>query len=1062
MSRKRKPLSNISLEEASKKSKKDDDDQDSYSRRAGTVNHMTLKNFMCHSLLEVDFRSNNVSFVIGRNGSGKSAILTALIVGLGGKANLTSRGTNVKGFIKAGKASCSVEIELCNEGPMAYKPKVYGKSIKIIRNLTPTSSTYRIKSASGETISNLAKEIQNITTSLNIQVDNPVCVLTQDTSRNFLSSNDPKNKFSLFMRATKLEMLESEFKIISNNRNNSIKALKDKKNNFSNLADELNRLKRKIDGHQSIVNLKEQKIMLQTEMLWAEVRDAEEELAQDQEKVNKIVKKMEDFKKTTQNKKQDIQSYEENVREYNQQHEQLRNQLDLHRRTENDNKTRMEQFQNAYNRKRQEKQNVSIEIDSRNKDVQTLQKEISEANDNMTKVEQQKQQRMKELQDMQGKLSGFDKHLETARNDLFHIKSDLARKKEDELSLKGEVEQFNHKIASEKGSLEALRKGSGNVLMLYGKSMPRVLQLIEQNKARFKQVPKGPLGAYIKLKDEKWAVAVEGYLGQAMLRAFTVDNQQDSKLLRQIFSTCMEAGERQPTIITSRFIHKKHDVRKNLVKAPSDCAVLYNVLAIEDPIVSNCIVDQMSVENILLVEDNRRAIELLSQRERVPRNCAQAVTIGGDRYYPDPHYKTYASTYKRARFLQVDTEEHAQLIEENITNMTNKRQVMCNQLKALQKEMQGQYQQQQELEEKIRKVNLAKSRISTRYEDLNNELDPEAHDVTNLETVLQEVNTIITTKSAELESINEELKEIKQEIVEAKELLLRSKNDCKSLEERTCSLLEKIEEHKAKIRQMTVDKDYDQRKLQDYQRKVNEGQEIVNGKEKNARKKAIDASKLGERPAELRTVPEIFKEVQEISKTIARIETEADNIDQVASRYKELHEKYNTVSNVMRALEKNLDILGHSVEQRHKHYKLTENFFITFMKHSFKKILEFRQFKGTIDIDMEGRKLELVVIPQQGSQGQGTTSNLSGGERSFSTVAFLYALWQCMDFPFYFLDEFDVYMDKLNRTKVIDILMHHARSKPDLQFVFLTPQDISFVTREAAILRLQDPERYTQ
>lgn len=66
--------------------------------------------------------------------------------------------------------------------------------------------------------------------------------------------------------------------------------------------------------------------------------------------------------------------------------------------------------------------------------------------------------------------------------------------------------------------------------------------------------------------------------------------------------------------------------------------------------------------------------------------------------------------------------------------------------------------------------------------------------------------------------------------------------------------------------------------------------------------------------------------------------------------------------------------------------------------------------QGTIEIDMKEKKLELIVIPQHGSQGLTTTSNLSGGERSFSTVAFLYSLWQCMEFPFYFLDEFDVYM----------------------------------------------------
>lgn len=67
--------------------------------------------------------------------------------------------------------------------------------------------------------------------------------------------------------------------------------------------------------------------------------------------------------------------------------------------------------------------------------------------------------------------------------------------------------------------------------------------------------------------------------------------------------------------------------------------------------------------------------------------------------------------------------------------------------------------------------------------------------------------------------------------------------------------------------------------------------------------------------------------------------------------------------------------------------------------------------QGTIEIDHEQQKLDMVVYPQHGSsQGSGQTHILSGGERSYSTVAFLHALWQVMEYPFYFLDEFDVFM----------------------------------------------------
>lgn len=51
---------------------------------------------MCHSNLVIDFHSR-VNFLVGSNGSGKSAVLAALVLGLGGKAKDTNRSSSVKG-----------------------------------------------------------------------------------------------------------------------------------------------------------------------------------------------------------------------------------------------------------------------------------------------------------------------------------------------------------------------------------------------------------------------------------------------------------------------------------------------------------------------------------------------------------------------------------------------------------------------------------------------------------------------------------------------------------------------------------------------------------------------------------------------------------------------------------------------------------------------------------------------------------------------------------------------------------------------------------------------------
>lgn len=90
----------------------------------------------------------------------------------------------------------------------------------------------------------------------------------------------------------------------------------------------------------------------------------------------------------------------------------------------------------------------------------------------------------------------------------------------------------------------------------------------------------------------------------------------------------------------------------------------------------------------------------------------------------------------------------------------------------------------------------------------------------------------------------------------------------------------------------------------------------------------------------------------------------------------------------------------------------------------FWSVLIYVFLQGHIDIDHDRKTLDLVVVPQHGSQNEGAKHILSGGERSYSTVAFLMSLWQVMEYPFYFLDEFDVFM--VRRLKTERVLVRDA------------------------------------
>ena len=87
----------------------------------GIIETITCINFMCHAYLEIPL-GPLINFVVGRNGSGKSAILTALAICLGGKASSTNRGQSLKSFIMTGQEFVlpldrDTEIILTGSGP---------------------------------------------------------------------------------------------------------------------------------------------------------------------------------------------------------------------------------------------------------------------------------------------------------------------------------------------------------------------------------------------------------------------------------------------------------------------------------------------------------------------------------------------------------------------------------------------------------------------------------------------------------------------------------------------------------------------------------------------------------------------------------------------------------------------------------------------------------------------------------------------------------------------------------------------------------------------------------
>lgn len=157
--------------------------------------------------------------------------------------------------------------------------------------------------------------------------------------------------------------------------------------------------------------------------------------------------------------------------------------------------------------------------------------------------------------------------------------------------------------------------------------------------------------------------------------------------------------------------------------------------------------------------------------------------------------------------------------------------------------------------------------------------------------------------------------------------------------------------------------------------------------------------------------------------------------------------------------------LTHALDQRKKHWKLFRSSISMRARATFCYLLSERRFRGLLLVDHNKKALEMTVQPSGDvKDGVGRqTKTLSGGEKSFSTICLLLALWDAMGSPLRCLDEFDVFMDSVNRDVSMKMIIQAAARSSGRQYILITPQamnnkDVKSM-RDVTVIKMTDPER---
>jgi chromosome segregation ATPase len=145
------------------------------------------------------------------------------------------------------------------------------------------------------------------------------------------------------------------------------------------------------------------------------------------------------------------------------------------------------------------------------------------------------------------------------------------------------------------------------------------------------------------------------------------------------------------------------------------------------------------------------------------------------------------------------------------------------------------------------------------------------------------------------------------------------------------------------------------------------------------------------------------------------------------------------------AIDDNVELLTDDLTNRRKKWRLFRQHIVDMTNETFNDILNRKGSSGELEFSHDEGTLDLNV--QKDSTQESTQTKdvkaLSGGERSFTTLALLLALGERLETPFRVMDEFDVFLDPVARKIALDTLVETAKAMVNRQFIFITPQDLS-------------------
>ena len=998
----------------------------------GIIESVTCVNFMCHVRLHCEF-GPLLNFIVGENGSGKSAILTALTLCLGGKASSTNRGGSLKSFVKEGCDRAMLAVKIKNRGQDAYKPDIFGESVIVERHFSKSGvSGFRVKTAMGQTYSTKKQEVDELAEYYALQVDNPLNILSQDNARQFLNSSTKTQKYKFFIEGVQLQQLDNDYRLISESLGQMVAKVPDQEERVKHSAVELDKSQRLLDELEGNRQIRNKMRTLRYQLAWCQVFTEEAELRKREKDVAEAQLRVAEAQQQTEAKDQALQVAGEKV-------ERAEEALQTVKDGESDVQDRVKQATDVFLRLRNEINALHIQerdahaslktITGRVKDLEkkivqeqdrleavngeahtTASRELDEANEKVKQLEQEIQENKDRERELVNKADASKKAME-------NIGRDIERKRSE--------------INNAEARIKRLEEDRGSLYDGYEAGVPNLLKMIAGERS-FENMPIGPLGAHVQLLKPEWSAALEKTIG-ANLNAFIVTSKRDEKLLRGMMN---RANVRNcPVLICGR---QPLDIRGKEPDPEYD--TILRVLKIDNQLVRDQLIINHMIEQVILIPERVRAQQVMFDGAP-PRNvkaclafhdkkrgeALRLANVNGNLstspIQPNPHLRPRMKT---------DGGSQIALLKDSLGQIVAEYQQVDAEKRRLQQESQRSQaavtqlkKERDRLQVDLRKAGVDVETISTHLDSFEGEDGLLQGYKDRLVELNGEVNhhgiqygVLVAKKqdkNAEVEAAQKKLKEEKLHAKDFEQRLSKAEAKLKKAQDlRHLTLIEKNDI----ISQAAEHAEQQQRA------EARRARQEVGVKEMTVQAEAVSKERIYVPQGE--THESIGKQYNTLHERLARADNKRGMTDQQVIDYcagvKTKHAKaVDDLESIVRVNER----LQTTLTLRLEKWRKFQRYISSQSRANFLYLLSERGFRGKLLVDHEVKSLDLQVEPDKTERRAAgrSTKTLSGGEKSFSSICLLLAIWEAMGSPLRCLDEFDVFMDNVNRAISTNMLV---------------------------------------